>query len=455
MTTWNEKKLREFDQKHVWHPCSQMQDYEAYPAIPIVRGEGVWLYTAGGRKILDAISSWWVNLLGHGHPEIKKQIVDQLNKLEHVIFANYTHEPAVRLSKYLTSLFSGKLTKVFFTDNGSSAVEAAIKMAFQYWINRGKPEKNRFAYVRGAYHGETLGALALGDLDLYKKMFQTLLHQSICIEGPDCYRCPWGLSRDRCDAECFTNTRMILEQHHRSLASVIIEPVLQAAAGMRMYSPIFLKKLRKACDELEIKLIADEIATGFGRTGKMMASDHVAMIPDLVTLSKGLTGGFLPLAAVLAKEEIFQAFYGPYTDLKAFMHSHSYTGNPLACRAACAVWELLQQEGFWPRIVGKGQLIADQVQDLNSHPQVGEIRSLGMVTAIELVADRQSRKSFDWKKRIGYRIYRTAEQNGVLLRNLGDIIYFFPPLVIEEPEIVFMTQTAKNAIFEILSQESS
>ena len=442
--------LFELEKRHIWHPCSQMSDYDEYPAIHIIKGSGVWLETIDGRKILDAISSWWVNLFGHCNSYIAEKISEQTKILEHVIFANYTHTPAILLAKRLSSLFEGRLPRVFYADNGSSAIEVAIKMSYHYWYNNNKKEKNLFGYVTGAYHGETLGALSVGDLDLYKKTYSSLLIKAIQLPGPDCFRCSYNLNRDTCNAECFEKTKDLLNKNKKKLSGVIIEPIVQAANGMSIYSPIFLKKLREWTKINDVHLICDEIASGFGRTGKMMASHHANIVPDFVTVSKGLTGGFLPLSAVLTTEEIYKAFYASYVERKAFLHSHSYTGNPLACTAGCAVFDIFEKENILEMVNKKGKIIYDKVLDLLEYKYVGEIRKIGMIVAIELVKDREKKIPFDWKERIGYKIYREAEKNGVLLRNLGDVIYFMPPYVINEDEIEFMTSVAKNAICKIL-----
>jgi adenosylmethionine-8-amino-7-oxononanoate aminotransferase len=446
------KNFQALDQQHVWHPCAQMMDYEAYPAIIIERGEGVWLYKRNGERILDAISSWWVNLFGHGNVWIAERIKWQIELLEHVLLANYTHEPAITLATRLSALFDDGLPKVFYTDNGSSSVEAALKMSFHYWHNVGKPQKNRFAHFKGAYHGETLGALSVGSMEAYKKLYSPLLMDTLEIEGPDCFRCEHQLDRLECSAECYAKAEHILGRDHAHLCAVIVEPVVQCAAGMKMYSPRYLEKLRRQCTSLGIHLICDEIAVGFGRTGTMMASHQADIVPDLVTVSKAVTGGFLPLAAVLAREEIFEAFYAPYEAMKAFMHSHTYAGNPLACAAGCAVFDLFDRTSVLEENRIKSALIREGAWPLAGHPHVGEIRTQGMITAIEIVKDRKTREPFHWKERIGYQIYRCAEKKGVLLRNLGDVIYFMPPYIITEEEIDFMTRVAVDSVREVLGR---
>jgi len=446
----NLDELLKIDKNHIWHPCSQMKDYEDYPPIHIDRAEGVWLIKKNGEKILDAISSWWTNIFGHTNSYISGRIKEQIDKLEHIIFANYTHTPAIKLANHLVKLFDGKLPKVFFTDNGSSSVEAALKMSYHYRQNNGNKEKKVFVYLKGAYHGETLGALSVGSIDAYKKIYDPLLPATIEVNGADCYRCPFNLNYQNCNAECFNDALKVIEENHKKLTAFIVEPVVQGAAGMKIYSSLYLKKLRKACDDYDIHLICDEIAVGFGRTGKMMASHHADIIPDFVTVSKAVTSGFLPLAAVLTKDEIYDSFYAPYENLKAFMHSHTYSANPLACSAGCAVFELFDKTDVLNDNIKKGLYIREKALPLLDHKNVGDIRTIGMITAIELVKNKKTKEQFNWKDRVGYKIYRNAEKKGVLLRNLEDVIYFLPPYIINENEIDFMTDTAIDSINEIL-----
>jgi adenosylmethionine-8-amino-7-oxononanoate aminotransferase len=357
----------------------------------------------------------------------------------------------VKLASHLSELFDHRLNRVFYTDNGSSAIEAALKLSFQYHQNTGDTGRTGFVYISGAYHGETIGALSMSSLSFYKKVFEPLLVRSREVEGPDCLRCPFKLKRESCQGECIASAEQFFEEHGKTTSAVIIEPMVQCAAGMQIYSPVYLKKLRALTGKHGIHLICDEIASGFGRTGKMMASHHAGITPDIVCVSKGITGGFLPLAAVLTSETLYQAFYSDYHENKAFLHSHSYTGNPVSCQAACTVFEIFQESDWMSEIRRKGELIRKSVEELTDHPNVAEIRSIGMITAIELVKNKTTLERLDPSQRTGYRIYREAEKNGVLLRNLGDIIYFMPPYIIREDEIQLMTDTAKQAIRKILS----
>jgi adenosylmethionine-8-amino-7-oxononanoate aminotransferase len=441
------------DLARVWHPCSQMKDYEDFPPIVVERGEGAWLRDEDGRRYLDAISSWWTNLHGHGHPRIAAAIARQARELEHVIFANFTHRPAIRLAEELCALLPPALGRVFFADNGSAAVEVALKMSFQYHQQRGQGARRRFASLAGAYHGETLGALATGDLDLYSAAFRPLMMDTLRVPGPDCYRCPVGKTRETCAAECFGAMEAALDEHGETLCAVIVEPLLQCAAGMRMYPPVYLRRLRQATARRGIHLVVDEIAAGFGRTGRMFAMEHAGVVPDLVCLSKGITGGFLPLSAVVTSEEIYQAFYADYGELRAFMHSHSYTGNPIACAAALENLAIFREERVLDRVRARAAALERMARAaLEGLEFVGEYRQLGLVGAVELVDDRPTRRGFDWRLRAGYRAYRRALSRGVLLRPLGNVLYFMPPYCVTEDELRLMVEVARDCAAEAVAE---
>jgi len=328
----------------VWHPCTQMKDHEWLPMIPVARGEGVWLYGHDGRRWLDAISSWWVNLFGHANPRINAAITAQLGRLEHVILAGYTHEPAVRLAERLTGLAPPGLTRCFYADNGSSAVEVALKMSYHYWRNSGRTAKRRFVTLSSSYHGETLGALAVGHVELYREIYRPLLMDVITVPSPDAWAREDGESPADFARRAFEAMEQALARHADEVCAVIIEPLVQCAAGMRMHDPLYLRLLREACDRHGVHLIADEIAVGFGRTGTLFACEQAGISPDFMCLSKGLTGGYLPLSAVLTGERVYAAFYDEYANLRAFLHSHSYTGNPLACTAALATLDIFADD---------------------------------------------------------------------------------------------------------------
>ncbi|QSA96273.1 adenosylmethionine--8-amino-7-oxononanoate transaminase [Methylococcus sp. EFPC2] len=430
----------------LWHPCTQMKDHEALPPVPIRRGQGVWLEDFEGKRYLDAISSWWVNLFGHAHPYINDAIKAQLEQLEHVILAGFSHEPAVRLAERLTHLAPPSLSRCFYADNGSSAVEVALKMSYHYWRNLGKTRKTRFVTLENSYHGETLGALAVGDVALYKETYAPLLMDVITVPSPDCFHREKGESWADYSARRFSDMEKTLAAHSEEVCAVIVEPLVQCAGSMRMYDPVYLKLLREACDRYGVHLIADEIAVGFGRTGSLFACEQAGITPDFLCLSKGLTGGYLPLSAVLTRETVYQAFYGDYATLKAFLHSHSYTGNPLACTAALASLDLFERDDVIARNRILAREMADATTGLADHPHVAEVRQTGMILAVELVEDKNTRQPYPWQERRGRQVYRHALSRGVLLRPLGDVVYFMPPYVIAPEQIRLMADVAREGI---------
>lgn len=451
MHTLNEE-LVEKDLKYVWHPCSQMQDYEELKPIIIKSGEGVNLYSIDGKKYIDVVSSWWCNLLGHCNKRISNAVKNQLDTLEHVIFANFSHPKAIELCERLVKVLPKGLEKFCFTDNGSSAIEAAMKMSFQYHYQTGNPQKTRFMALSDAYHGETIGALSIGGVDLYSEIYKPVLLDIIRIQGPDCYRCPYGLNCKNCEAQCIESAKESFKKWGDKTAALVIEPLVQAAAGMKIYSPKYLSELRKLCDEYNVHLIADEIATGYGRTGKMFACDHAGISPDIMCLSKGLTGGYMPMALAVTTKKIFDAFYAPYNEGKAFMHSHTYSGNPLACAAACEVLKILNDENIIENAQKNAIYFNNLIKEkFSTHKNVGDIRSIGLINAIELVEDKATKKPFDSKLRIGYQIYKEALKKGVILRPLGDVIYFNPPLVIQKDDMDYVVNVAYECMKKILN----
>ncbi len=446
--TWSARDLAA-----VWHPCTQMHDHGSacqVPMIPIARGEGAWLIDADGKRYLDAISSWWTNLFGHANPRIAAALKDQLDRLEHVIFAGFTHEPAVQLAEELLRVAPSGLARVFYADNGSSAVEIAVKMSFHYWLNQGagdsRHRKTRFIALTGGYHGETLGALSVTDVPLYRATYAPLLHEPIFVDSPDCYARESGQSWQAHSLRKLADMRAALERHADEVCAVIVEPLVQCAGGMRMYHPAYLSGLRQLCDEFRVHLIADEIAVGFGRTGTLFACEQAGITPDFLCLSKGLTGGFLPLSAVLTSADVYAAFYAEYTSGKAFLHSHSYTGNPLACRAALATLAIFRDEPVLERNRVLAAHLASRLAPLAAHPNVADVRQTGMIAAVELVKDRSTREPFPADERRGLRIYRHGLEQGVLLRPLGNVVYFMPPYVVTAEEIDLVVRTAIEGI---------
>ena len=435
------------DLAHVWHPCTQMKDHEQQlPLIPIRRGEGVWLEDYDGKRYLDAVSSWWVNLFGHANPRINAAVRAQLERLEHVILAGFSHEPVIALSEALTTLGPAGLTRCFYADNGSSAVEVAVKMSFHYWRNVGRSGKRRFITLTNSYHGETLGALAVGNVELYKEIYRPLLMDVISAPSPDCFERGRGESWAQHSRRRFADIEALLAKHADETCAVIVEPLVQCAGGMRMYDPVYLTLLRAACDAHRVHLIADEIAVGFGRTGTLFACEQAGIRPDFMCLSKGLTGGYLPLSAVMTTEPVYTAFYDEYTKLTAFLHSHSFTGNPLACAAALATLAIFREDGTLERNRALAAHMGARARELEDHPHVAEVRQRGMIVAVELTADKEARTPYPWQQRRGLAVYRHALTRGVLLRPIGNVVYFMPPYVITPGQIDLMVEVAREGI---------
>ena len=438
--------LAERDLRHLWHPCTQMHDHQTVPMLPIVRGEGAWLIDADGRRYLDGISSWWTNIFGHANPRIAAALKSQLDTLEHVIFAGFTHEPAIELAEELVRITPPGLDKVFLADNGSAAIEVALKMSFHYWLNLGHGEKTRFIALSGSYHGETLGALSVSDVALYRKTYAPLLLTPFLAPSPDAYEGEPGESAEQTAERRLGELRVLLEQHAHETCAVIVEPLVQCAGGMRMYHPRYLTGLHALCNEFNVHFIADEIAVGFGRTGTLFACEQAGVTPDFMCLSKGLTGGFLPLSAVLTNNAVYDAFYAEYSAGKAFLHSHSYTGNPLACRAALATLEIFRDEPVLARNRDLAARLAKRLAPLRDHPHVADVRQTGMIAAVELVQDKTTRRPFPAGERRGLRVYLHGLEHGALLRPLGNVVYFMPPYVVTEDEIDHLVDVALAGI---------
>ncbi len=430
----------------LWHPCTQMKDHESLPPVPVRRGEGVWLEDFEGNRYIDAVSSWWVNVFGHANPRINAAVREQLDALEHVILAGFSHEPVVALSERLVSITPSGLSRCFYADNGSAAVEVALKMSFHYWRNAGVEGKHKFIALENSYHGETLGALAVGDVAIFKETYEPLLMRAMTAPSPDGYGREPGESRADYARRMFEPMERLLERHAHETAAVIVEPLVQCAGGMRMYDPVYLSLLRDACDRHHVHLIADEIAVGFGRTGTLFACEQANITPDFMCLSKGLTGGYLPLSVVLTTDAVYDAFYDDYQSLRAFLHSHSYTGNPLACRAALATLDIFEEEDVIARNRELARHMAEATARFADHPHVGEVRQHGMVLAMEMARDAATKTPYPWQERRGLRVYRHALTRGALLRPLGNVVYFMPPYVITPEQIDHLAQVAWEGI---------
>ena len=434
------------DLKYLWHPYTQMKDTESMPPVPIERAEGVKLFDDTGNFYYDTISSWWCNVHGHNHPDIKRAISKQLESLEHVLFAGFTHEPAVRLAEKLIKITPDNLTKVFYSDNGSTAVEVAMKMSFQYWQNKGKKGKTRFLSLDMGYHGDTIGAMSVSGVDLFNKKFEPLFFRSFKAPTPYCYRCPCGKVKGECALECLELFKAVLAKESESIAAVLIEPLLLGAGGMIVYPAEYLKGVQDLAREYGVHLIVDEVATGFGRTGKMFACEHARVEPDFMCLSKGITSGYLPLGATLTTSKVFDAFYDEYDKLKTFYHGHTYTANPVACAAAAASIDLFGKEDTLANVTGINGMLDEFLCGMSELSIVGDTRMIGAVGALELVKDKRTKEPFALNERIGLEVYRSGLEKNILLRPLGSVIYFFLPLCTSREELEDIFARASEVI---------
>jgi adenosylmethionine-8-amino-7-oxononanoate aminotransferase len=440
----------------LWHPCTQMREHpHALPLFPVARGDGAWLVGFDGRRVLDGVSSWWTNLHGHAEPRIAEAIALQARTLEQVILAGFSHAPAVELAERLLAIAprgAGRdpLAKVFYADNGSAGVEVALKMAFHWFHNRGIEGRTKFVALTGSYHGETLGALSVGDIPLYRRVYAPLLLETLFAPSPDAFGARDDAEAERLALAAADALAQLLDAHAGEICALIVEPLLQCAGGMRMHHPAWLRRARELCDAHGVFLIADEIATGFGRTGTLFACEQAGIQPDLLCLSKGLTGGFLPLCAVLATQAIYDGFLDDSRE-RAFLHSHSYSGNPLACAAALASLDILERDGVLARNRATAAKMAALAEPLRTHPAVAEVRQTGMVIAIELhpeTGNDEDGHAVEIAGRRGLRMYRAALEAGVLLRPLGDVLYWMPPYCIDDAQLDLLARATAAALEE-------
>lgn len=416
------------DLKYIWHPCTQMHDHlEKIPLIPIERANGMYLYDFDGNKYLDCISSWWVNIFGHSHPYINQKLKEQIDKLEHIIFAGFTHKPIIELSSRLINLLDSKLSKCFYADNGSSAIEVALKMAYASCVYQGK-KGNKFLSLENAYHGETIGALSVGDVGIYKEVYEPILLQTLKVKEP----------KGEDFEESLSSLREIIKSHKDEIVAFILEPLIQCAGNMNMYSANFVYEATKLCQENGIYVIFDEIAVGFGRTGSMFAYEQCGVVPDFLCLSKGISGGYLPLSVVVVGEEIYNLFYAPYEEHRAFLHSHSYTGNALACACANAVLDLFSKEDVITNNKKTSEYIWESMQELERFSFVKNMRICGMVFAFDLEGFGNVRK--------GLEVFNAGLKRGLLLRPLGNTIYLMPPYIITKEQISHIANTLKEIL---------
>ncbi len=437
------------DRKVLWHPFTQQKLWmdEEFPVI--VGGKGSYLIDADGRKYLDGSSSLWCNLHGHARREINQAMKKQLDRIAHSTFLGLTNPPAIELAEKLVEIAPKGLTRVFYSDNGSTAVEVALKMAFQYWQQNGQPARTKFVTLDAAYHGDTVGAVSVGGIELFHGMFKPLLFRTIKAPATYAYRCDRARTLEECGQHTIMEIEGILKTHAREVAALVVEPLIQGAGGMITQPRGFVTGLRHLCDKYGVLMIADEVMTGFGRTGRMFACEHEGVTPDLMAVSKGITGGYLPLAATLATEKIYKGFLGDVKDGRTFFHGHTYTGNPLACAAALASLEIFRKEDLLGRVRKRIHRLGNLLQDLYLIPQVGDIRTVGLIVGIELVADPEKRTPYPPETRTGHRVILEARKRGAILRPLGDTIVLMPPLSITEKELetlVRITVDSVNAV---------
>lgn len=441
-----QRRLAEADKRYIWHPFTQMRDYQGLEPVIIERGEGAYLIDVQGRRYLDGVSSLWVNVHGHRCEQIDRAIIEQVGKISHSTLLGLSNPPAIELAERLVEITPRGLERVFYSDNGSTGCEIALKMAFQYWQHRGARNKTQFISFKNAYHGDTLGAVSVGGIDLFHEAFRPLLFPVLQADAPYCYRCPLNLSLPACGMACLERLEQILKEHHEEAAALIIEPLVQGAAGMILQPPGFLSGVRELCTQYGVLMIADEVAVGFGRTGRMFACDHEGVRPDLMVLAKGITGGYLPLAATLTTDEVYSAFLGEQHEFKTFFHGHTYTGNPLACAAALANLEVFEREKTLEQLAPKIDLLARRLERFNALPVVGEVRQRGFMTGIELVADKETKAPFPVQEKMGIRVIMEARKGGAIIRPLGDVIVIMPPLSISEEELEGLVEIIYQSI---------
>jgi len=436
---WVARSLRS-----VWHPCTQMQHHETVPLIPVSHGRGVWLYDMQGQAYLDAISSWWVNLFGHANPRINAALKDQLDKLEHAMLAGFTHQPVIELSEKLSALTGGVLGHCFYASDGASAVEIALKMSFHAWRNAGQSDKQEFVCLQGSYHGETIGALAVTDVALFRDAYGPLLRQAHVVASPDARLAQAGESAADVARRAARALEELLQARASKIAAVIVEPLVQCATGMAMHDPLYLKEVRALCDRYQVHLIADEIAVGCGRTGTFFACEQAGIWPDFVCLSKGISGGYLPLSLVMTRDSIYQAFYDADVT-RGFLHSHSYTGNPLACRAALATLAIFEEDDVLVRNLVRAEKLTEALAPLATHEQVRNFRQRGMVWAFDAVVDDPGQAAT-----FSRRFFTAALARGLLLRPIGRTVYLMPPYILSDEETELLAARTRSVFEEVL-----
>ena len=442
------RQLEIDDRKYIWHPFTQMQDYEQEEPLIIEEGNGCTLKDINGNEYIDGVSSLWTNVHGHKKKELDLAIKNQLDKIAHSTLLGLSNVPAIRYAKKIVEIAPKDLTRVFYSDSGSTAVEIALKIAFQYQrqAEDGDPEKKKFISLYNSYHGDTIGSVSVGGINLFHSMYKHLLFESIKAESPYCYRCAFGKSYPGCNLECLSRLEEVIDTHAHEVTAMVIEPLVQGASGMLLQPPGYLKKVRELCDRYNMFMIADEVAVGFGKTGKMFACEHEDVTPDIMTLAKGISGGYLPLAATLTTEKIYKGFLGKYEEFKTFFHGHTYTGNPLACAVAMANLENFEQENVLDKLQSKIRHLKERLLSFKDLKTVGDVRQCGIMVGIELVANKNTKKPFPPGKRTGQRVIKEARKRGLIIRPLGDVIVLMPPLSISIDELDRICDIAYESI---------
>jgi len=450
------RRLEDLDRKFIWHPFTQMKEWLEEKPIIISEGRDCFIKDIYGQWYLDGVSSLWVNIFGHRKKEIDDAIKEQLDKISHSTLLGLSNVPAIKLAEKLIQTVqksfvsnTPSLSKVFYSDNGSTAVEVSLKMAFQYWKHKGNNEKNVFVSLKNAYHGDTIGAVSVGGVDIFHEAFGPLLFKTYKAPSPYCYRCDLGKEYPDCKTACLDKLEEIFRENSDEIAGFIIEPLIQAAGGMITSPPGYLAGARELCSKYGILMIADEVATGFGRTGKMFACEHEQVVPDIICLSKGITGGYMPLAVTLATDEIYNAFLGEFKDLKTFFHGHSYTGNPLACAAALACLDIFEKEKVLERLKNKIEILKEWLNENLNLRNVGDVRNAGLMAGVELVRDKNTKEPYDREEKTGWRVAYQARNKGVFIRPLGNVIVIMPPLSISEKNLRQLLTVIKDSIIEI------
>lgn len=447
--------LEEADLNCLWHPFTQMQVYRREKPVIIEKGKGSYLYDMEGNAYLDGVSSLWTNVHGHGKAALDEALKEQTDRIAHSTLLGISNVPAIRFARELINIVPSGLTKVFYSDSGSTAVEIALKMAFQYHRQspQGNPKKKKFLSFVNAYHGDTIGSVSVGGIDLFHDMYRDLLFETYKVASPYCYRCPYGKDYPGCKLACLLGVEKILDDHHEEIAALVIEPLVQGAAGMLMQPDGFLRGVRQLCSHYGVFMIADEVAVGFGRTGRMFACEHEGVTPDILCLAKGISGGYLPLAATVTTEEIFEGFLGEFVESKTFFHGHTYTGNPLACAVAIANLALFAKERIIENLQGKIAFLKEKLEGFKDLTHVGDIRQRGMMVGIELVADRESKTEFPVADRIGHQVILEARKRGVIIRPLGDVIVLMPPLSMSIEELDTLCRVTYESIQVVTEKE--